>query len=79
MVRLRNQGSISVSGQLPTDPSPNPTLTLTCCQLAVVHTMQCYFPFMMIQCNTGIDPPPFLLLTSPHPLPLLSTLMQRRN
>ena len=25
-------GSISVSGQLPTYPSPNPTLTLTCYQ-----------------------------------------------
>ena len=30
-------GSISVSGQLPTFPSPNPTLTLTCCQLTVVE------------------------------------------
>ena len=30
-------GSISVSGQLPTYPSPNPTLTLTCCQLTVVE------------------------------------------
>ena len=29
-------GSISVSGQLPTYPSPNPTLTLTCYQLTVV-------------------------------------------
>ena len=29
--------SISVSGQLPTYPSPNPTLTLTCCQLTVVE------------------------------------------
>ena len=28
-------GSISVSGQLPTYPSPNPTLTLTCYQLTV--------------------------------------------
>ena len=27
--------SISVSGQLPTYPSPNPTLTLTCYQLTV--------------------------------------------
>ena len=30
-------GSISVSGQLPTYPSPSPTLTLTCCQLTVVE------------------------------------------
>ena len=29
--------SISASGQLPTYPSPNPTLTLTCCQLTVVE------------------------------------------
>ena len=29
-------GSISVSGQHPTYPSPNPTLTLTGCQLTVV-------------------------------------------
>ena len=29
-------GSISVSGQLPTYPSPNPTLTLTCYQLTVL-------------------------------------------
>ena len=29
-------GSISVSGQLPTYPSPNPTLTLNCYQLTVV-------------------------------------------
>ena len=29
-------GSISVSGQLPTYPSPNPTSTLTCYQLTVV-------------------------------------------
>ena len=28
----RKMGSISVSGQLPTYPSPNPTLTLTCYQ-----------------------------------------------
>ena len=28
--------SVSVSGQLPTYPSPNPTLTLTCHQLTVV-------------------------------------------
>ena len=28
--RPRMPGSISVSGQLPTYPSPNPTLTLTC-------------------------------------------------
>ena len=32
-----NMGSISVSGLLPTYPSPNPTLTLTCCQLTVVE------------------------------------------
>ena len=32
-----NMGSISVSGQLPTYPSPKPTLTLTCCQLTVVE------------------------------------------
>ena len=31
-----NVGSISVSRQLPTYPSPNPTLTLTCYQLTVV-------------------------------------------
>ena len=30
-------GSVSVSGQLPTYPSPNPTLTLTCYQLTVVE------------------------------------------
>ena len=30
-------GTISVSGQLPTYPSPNPTLTLACCQLTVVE------------------------------------------
>ena len=30
-------GSISVSGQLPTYPSPNPTLTLACYQLTVVE------------------------------------------
>ena len=29
--------SISVSGQLPTYPSPNPTLTLTCYQSIVVE------------------------------------------
>ena len=29
--------SIPVSGQLPTYPSPNPTLTLTCYQLTVVE------------------------------------------
>ena len=29
-------GSTSVSGQLPTYPSPNPTLTLTCYQLTVL-------------------------------------------
>ena len=32
-----NPGSISVSGQLPTHPSLNPTLTLTCYQLTVVE------------------------------------------
>ena len=30
-------GSISISGQLPTYPSPNPTLTLACYQLTVVE------------------------------------------
>ena len=36
--RVRNEmGSISVSGQLPTYPSPYPTLTLTCRQLTVVE------------------------------------------
>ena len=30
-------GSISVSGQLPTYLSPNPTLTLACYQLTVVE------------------------------------------
>ena len=29
--------SISVSGQLPTYPSPDPTLTLTCYQLTIVE------------------------------------------
>ena len=33
----RLYGSISVSGQLPTYPSTNPTLTLNCCQLTVVE------------------------------------------
>ena len=33
----KRNGSISVSGQLPTYPSPNSTLTLTCCQLTVVE------------------------------------------
>ena len=42
LVTLRGQsvksiGSISVSGQLLTYPSPNPTLTLTCYQLTVVR------------------------------------------
>ena len=32
-----NNGSISVSGQLPTYPSPKPTLTLTYCQLTFVE------------------------------------------
>ena len=32
----KNMGSISVSGQLPTYPSPNPTFTLTCYQSTVV-------------------------------------------
>ena len=31
------KGSISVSGQLPIYPSPNPTLTLSCYQLTVVE------------------------------------------
>ena len=33
-------GSISISGQLPPYPSPNPTLTLTCCRMTVVDTGQ---------------------------------------
>ena len=33
----KKMGSISVSGQLPTDPSSNPTVTLTFCQLTVVE------------------------------------------
>ena len=33
----RYLGCISASGQLPTYPSPNPTLTLTCYQLIVVE------------------------------------------
>ena len=33
----QGSGLISVSGQLPTYPSPNPTLTLTCYQLTVVE------------------------------------------
>ena len=33
----QNNGSISVSWQLPTYPSPSPTLTLTCYQLTVVE------------------------------------------
>ena len=33
----QNNGSISVSGQLPIYPSPSPTLTLTCYQLTVVE------------------------------------------
>ena len=32
-------GSISVSGQLPTYPSPNPTLTSTCCQFNRIWTL----------------------------------------
>ena len=35
--RAKNFGSISVSGQLPTYPSPNATLTLTCYQLTIVE------------------------------------------
>ena len=34
---VKSIGSISVSGQLLTYPSPNPTLTLTCYQLTVVR------------------------------------------
>ena len=34
---LRELGSISVSRQLSTYPSPNPTLTLTCYQLTLVE------------------------------------------
>ena len=37
LIHFSLSGSISVSGQLPTYPSPNPTLTLTCCQLTVVE------------------------------------------
>ena len=34
---VTKKGSISVSGQLLTYPSPNPTLTLSCYQLTVVE------------------------------------------
>ena len=45
-------GSISVSGKLPTYPSPNPT-TLTCCQLTVVGLGEGY----MGSCpDSDIDP-----------------------
>ena len=33
----RKIGSVSVSGQLPTYPSPNSISTLTCCQWTVVE------------------------------------------
>ena len=33
----KTSGLLSVSGQLPTYPSPNPTLTLTCYQSTVVE------------------------------------------
>ena len=36
LLSYRYLGCISASGQLPTYPSPNPTLTLTCYQLIVV-------------------------------------------
>ena len=46
-------GSISVSGKLPTYPSPNPTLTLTCYQLTVVELEE----GKMASClDTEIDP-----------------------
>ena len=35
--KVRSNGSISVSGKLPTHPSPNPTLTVTCHQLTIVE------------------------------------------
>ena len=35
--RVRLNGTTSVSGQLPTYPSPNPKLTLTCYQLTFVE------------------------------------------
>ena len=38
-------GSISVSRQLPTYPSPKPTLTLTCCQLTVVVSPDILGPY----------------------------------
>ena len=37
VLQYRKAESISVPGQLPTYPSPNPTLTLTCYQLTVVE------------------------------------------
>ena len=50
-------GSISVSGQLPTYPSLNPTLTLTCYQLTVVELGEGWVGSCS---DTDIDP------TSPH-------------
>ena len=51
--RYRKVGSISVSGKLPTYPSPNPTLTLTCYQLTVVELEE----GKMASCpDTEIDP-----------------------
>ena len=51
--RYRKVGSISVSGKLPTYPSPNPTLTLTCYQLTVVELEE----GKMASCpDTKIDP-----------------------
>ena len=45
--------SISVSGQLPTYPSPNPTLTLSCCQLTVLELGEGYVESCP---DTDIDP-----------------------
>ena len=50
---LRRLGSISVSRQLPTYPSPNPTLTLTCYQLTVVELREGYVGSCP---DTDIDP-----------------------
>ena len=37
LLKKKHDVTISVSGQLPTYPSPNPVLTLTWCQLTVVE------------------------------------------
>ena len=69
LVTLRGQSvksivSISVSGRLLTYPSPNPTLTLTCYQLAVVRLGE----GQMGSCpDTDIDPV--------YPLPLLKRFL----